>query len=311
MKESKKRAVTDQTFGAWLIKCDPKVWDFSQAMKDGLPSIDGWSVGSNYRSEMMDDGDPVVFWVSGSSTRSPKAGVWGVGTLKGPRRWEPASKDSTGTLWIDVEKGNAAGFFVPTGIQLITSERFREKISRDSLRQHKVLGQMEVIRQPQMANPSFLTKAEFTALERMISGWSAPRMKTSTNVSVGRDGAGFGSAETNTIVEERAMQAVIKHYKSQKYKVKDVSSENLGWDVSVSKIGNKVVCNVEVKGVSGKIPKVLLTRNEMRNAGENPNWKLAIVTEVLSQKPKISLWSAKLVMEQGEPFVWQVNLNKG
>ena len=53
--------ITASNFGAWLIKCDPKVWNLSRAMKDGLPGIGGWSVADNYRSESMEAGDDIVF----------------------------------------------------------------------------------------------------------------------------------------------------------------------------------------------------------------------------------------------------------
>ena len=59
--------ITASNFGAWLIKCDPTVWDLSSALKDGLPGIGGWSVADNYRSESMEAGDHIVFWVSGTT----------------------------------------------------------------------------------------------------------------------------------------------------------------------------------------------------------------------------------------------------
>jgi len=70
----------------------------------------------------------------------------------------------------------------------------------------------------------------------------------------------------NALVEKAAVDAVIKHYKSLKYKVRTVEKENLGWDLEVS-LGTKKQ-KIEVKGVSSNSIYFELTPNEYRRLAE-------------------------------------------
>ena len=65
-----------------------------------------------------------------------------------------------------------------------------------------------------------------------------------------------------------------------------------------------------MKGVSGDVPKIFLTRNESRKATENPLWELAIVVKALSKKPKILLYPPRNVWEAAKPFMWQADMTK-
>lgn len=69
--------------GAWVLKCNPQMWDIVAFMADGNRVIDGWSVQDNVRAKNMVSGEPVVLWVSGSSS-TIEAGAWGVGQVAGP-----------------------------------------------------------------------------------------------------------------------------------------------------------------------------------------------------------------------------------
>ena len=46
--------------GAWVLKCNPQMWDIVAFMADGNRVIDGWSVQDNVRAKNMVSGEPVV-----------------------------------------------------------------------------------------------------------------------------------------------------------------------------------------------------------------------------------------------------------
>lgn len=210
--------ITTSNFGAWLIKCDPNTWDLETAMQDGLPGIAGWSVADNYRSESIEVGDPIVFWVSGTSRKERLAGVWGIGEVTSERYWVDEEEDSSGGYWLDVEKGARPGYSIDTDIRLISEENYRRKVSRDSLKSLKAFDSMEVLIQPQGSNPSFLTKVEFKALEKLLNRRSSPPAKKESVVTLHKGGAGFGNPEQNAMVEARAMKVVSSHYKKRNSK---------------------------------------------------------------------------------------------
>jgi hypothetical protein len=301
--------ITASNFGAWLIKCNPKEWDLAGALDDGLPEIIQWSVADNYRSESIQAGDDIVFWVSGTSRKALLPGVWGVGKVTSERYWVDEEEQLTESYWLDEEKGAKPGYSIDTDIRLITDENYRQRVSRDSLKGLRAFESMEVLRQTQGSNPSFLTKAEFKALEKLLNRRSILTTKKEPVVTVRKGGAGFGSPEQNAMVEARAMSVVLKDLKKKKFRTLDVSSQNLGWDITATKSSSKEIRHIEVKGVSGNSPKILLTNNEMSKAVSNPNWELAIVTDALSAKPKLERFTAASVTSVGKPWVWQVDLS--
>jgi hypothetical protein len=72
-------AITEDNFGAWLIRCNPKEkWDLPGFIAEGGTRIGSWSVVRNYRSERMAEGDRIVLWVSGDS-RLLTRGIGGSG----------------------------------------------------------------------------------------------------------------------------------------------------------------------------------------------------------------------------------------
>ena len=104
------------------------------------------------------------------------------------------------------------------------------------------------------------------------------------------------------------MEVVTNYYRKRNFQVVDVSNRKLGWDLTVTKAKPVELLHIEVKGVSGQETNILLTSNEMRNASENPNWKLAVVTGALDSRPKLSFFTAKKVTNSGKPLLWQITL---
>ncbi|MEH1029259.1 hypothetical protein Q3V37_23335 [Micromonospora profundi] len=129
--------------GAWLIKGNADRVDLtSRFARD--PRVANWCVRPGYRALLMRAGQPVVFWASGSRARLPY-GVWGIGRVTGP-----AEPDPPGQTWS-----------VPLDLVILDEA---DRVPRQRLRADDRLAALEVFRQPQAANPSYLTVAQFAAL---------------------------------------------------------------------------------------------------------------------------------------------------
>ncbi|MEU7172338.1 hypothetical protein ABZ949_12735 [Micromonospora tulbaghiae] len=137
------RRVTLDDLGAWLIKGNADAVDLT-ARFAADPRVTGWCVRPGYRVRLMRPGQPVVFWASGSRGRAPY-GVWGVGLIAAAP--EPGAPGRPWTAPLDLT---------------ILDEPLR--VRRDLLRADPRLAGAEVFRQPQAANPSYLTVAQFEAL---------------------------------------------------------------------------------------------------------------------------------------------------
>jgi EVE domain len=165
------QAINDHNFGAWVIKCDPKVWDLEASLDAGENYIDDWSVKDNYRTRRMAPGDPIVFWVSGPANTRLAAGVWGVGYVTAPVNIEATTEAQVPDLqiaeesgyWLDLNAMHRARFFVKTDIRLMDTP-----ITRDLIRLVPELAEIEPIRQPQMSNPSWLNITEWVALQGLL-----------------------------------------------------------------------------------------------------------------------------------------------
>lgn len=140
------RRVVLADLGAWLIKGNADRTDLAERLAR-RPTVESWCVQPNYRMHLMREPQPVVFWVSGSRAR---AGVWGIGRLTGPARWDP----------------DTGHWRAPLDLVVWQPDR---RIGRERLRADGRLAGLEVFRQPQGSNPSYLTTAQFTALQDHLS----------------------------------------------------------------------------------------------------------------------------------------------
>jgi hypothetical protein len=141
------RQVIENDLGAWLIKGNADRADLA-ARFAVEPRIDRWCVQAGYRARSMRAGQPVVFWASGSRGRLPY-GVWGLGHLAGPA--EPDPQHGQWSVPLDL-------VILPAG----------DRLPREQLRADLRLAGLEVLRQPQAGNPSFLTQAQFSALRDLL-----------------------------------------------------------------------------------------------------------------------------------------------
>ncbi len=108
---------------------------------------------------------------------------------------------------------------------------------------------------------------------------------------VRRQGAGFGSAEQNRRVEQRAVEVVSERLKSEGWKVRSAESENVGYDLDCRK--GKQRKHVEVKGVSGAIPSFIISENEVATSKKDEDWWVYIVTRALSWTPECHIHNSE------------------
>ncbi len=99
------------------------------------------------------------------------------------------------------------------------------------------------------------------------------------------------------------MREAVAYYSEWQHR--DVSADKCGWDITFWTDGAEQ--HVEVKGVSGQQPKVLLTRNEVAAARRDPLWSLLVVTRVLVA-PEVHEFDRKAVLARAEPYVYAADL---
>ena len=147
------RRVRAENLGAWLLKGNADRVDLAGRFERD-PRVASWCVQPGYRTRLMLAGQRVVFWASGSRGRLAY-GVWGSGVVTGPA----------------VPHAGDGRWHVPLDLTIDPPERW---MSRVALRADPRLAGAEVFRQPQAANPSFLTVAEVAALDELRATASGP-----------------------------------------------------------------------------------------------------------------------------------------
>ena len=138
--------MTADDLGAWLIKGNADTADLHNRFARE-PHVERWCVQRSYRLDLMSAGQPVLFWGSGSRRRDAGYGIWGLGTLTGPARDDD-------------------GWWIPLDLTIAAPSRW---VRREVLRAHPDLDDLEVLRQPQAANPSFVTRRQFDAIRRLLA----------------------------------------------------------------------------------------------------------------------------------------------
>lgn len=291
--------VTDANLGAWLLRCNPDVWDLPRAIAEGYSSIVSWTVAHNYRSRMMAEGQPVLLWASGNGRRIPR-GIWGLGHVTGPAQdYVPEDLDPADAgYWLDKKAEAAADNRVLVDIPLLTSP------VTDADLKAAGITDLEVQVQHQGSNPSWISKDQLARLQPLLPAW--PQVsKPEEQLTVSSRGAGFGNPVQNRVVELAAMKAVRQVYEQDGWHVQDVSHSKCGWDLTCTR--DAEVVKAEVKGVSGDKPSVLLTANELEAAMNDKDWALAVVTRALSA-PKVIGYTRERAVQAAEPYVFRADL---
>lgn len=295
--------ITEDNLGAWLIKCDPdSKFDLPRLIEEqGTDVVTDWSVTNNYRSRMMKPGDKVILWVSGNGRRMTR-GIWGVGWVTGYVQDTVAETldPDEDSYWHSEEERLAVTNDIALDIPLF--EDGAELAAADLVAAG--ITDLEVQTQAQMSNPSWVTREQLAEIEALLEPWPE-YIDAGEEITVSDRGAGFGDPVHNLAVEEAAMAAVIGYYDG--WTPKDVSADKVGWDITFTKSRTHETVRVEVKGVSGDRPVVLLTPNEIRAAGEEEGWHLAVVTRALSN-PEVTEYTAEQALDAAEPYVFKAHM---
>ncbi len=108
-------------------------------------------------------------------------------------------------------------------------------------------------------------------------------------------GVGFGDPQKNQQVERAAINFVKDFFQREGWEVESVEGAKCGYDLQCKK-GHQEK-HVEVKGVSGTRVAFIITEQEMSQAKKNPQFHLCVVTEALSQKPRLYQWEGEHVID--------------
>lgn len=135
---------------------------------------------------------------------------------------------------------------------------------------------------------------------------SDPRERADT-IAIGPWGAGYGDADKNREVETAAEAAVTQRYEVAGWTISRVAHLKCGWDLTATR--GEEERHLEVKGVSSSMLSILLTRNELRTAEQDPSWSLAVVTTALSN-PTLREFEREAVIAAADATVFRVNLSR-
>ena len=155
------RAITSENLGAWLIKCHPMTWDFVAFAEASHEYIDDWSVTDNYRSQMMQAHDRILFWKSGDQPAYAR-GIWGAGHVTGEEH--DVVESDTG-YWLDDAARRKVTCSIPVCIPL-----FEEPVADADLSAAGI-DDLEVQKMPGGSNPSWVSAEQLDRIETLLGEW--------------------------------------------------------------------------------------------------------------------------------------------
>ena len=107
--------------------------------------------------------------------------------------------------------------------------------------------------------------------------------------------SGYGTPEHRKAVENSSITFVTEHFQNKGFNVVSLEDQNCGYDLLATE--NKTVFELEVKGTSGTQERFFLTRNEHHfMLSGHENWRLAIVTNALTEHPNLRILDANEVL---------------
>ncbi|HZG89364.1 MAG TPA: hypothetical protein VEZ42_04035 [Pseudonocardia sp.] len=131
--------------GAWLFTCNPGEF---RELREGTVAVTGWCAHPSYRVGLVVPGQPAVLWVSGSSGSAVTPGIWMAGRTTGE---------------VDRNRDRPR---IGLAMTLLP-----EALPREVLRADPRTARLEVLRAPQMSNPSVVSPGELAAIEELLGGW--------------------------------------------------------------------------------------------------------------------------------------------
>lgn len=135
------RAVSAATLGAWLVK--RRGDDCADLVDSRFETLTGCCVRAGYRADLVDDGQPVLLWISGRDPEHP-AGIYARGSTTGRCL---AGPEGSGKPLMPVR-------LAPLAIPVL----------REQVLAVPGLADLEVVRMPAGSNPSYLDVTQLDAL---------------------------------------------------------------------------------------------------------------------------------------------------
>ena len=159
--------VEHSDIGCWIVKGDPMRWDYfawldNDQSRPVKPHVhpNNWSLGDTYRNDLIQRGDRIALWITGS--RHP--GIYEFG-------WITSDHPEEGEGWdrsylVDTQDTGAH----PSLFIEFASVRLRDNyLPRAEMKADPVLSGAEQFRAPQITNPSYLDPLQAKALARLLS----------------------------------------------------------------------------------------------------------------------------------------------
>lgn len=134
--------LTGADVGAWLFTCRPD--EFAEVRRAGT-AVDGFCGHPTYRLELIAPGQPAVLWVSGSGSGRPAPGIWMTGRTTG-----------------EVDRSR------PRPRIGLALDPLTDPLPRELLRCDPRTARLEVLRAPQMSNPSVVSPVEWAAITELL-----------------------------------------------------------------------------------------------------------------------------------------------
>ena len=129
--------MTPESLGAWLIKASGGDLATKAHAAGGFADVVTRCVRPSYRTDLVEEGQRVLLWVSGSEPDLP-AGIHARGRTTGP---------------------------AADGVMPVTLKPLRSPVLRSDLVEDPDLAALEVIRMPAGSNPSYVTPVQLSALQ--------------------------------------------------------------------------------------------------------------------------------------------------
>lgn len=322
------RRMTRDALGAWLVRCNPDIWDIVQFMEDGNDWVDEWTVQDNYRSDLMRIGDPIVLWVAAGPRRRATPGVWGVGHVVGRARGEafipedpegveasandplvapglvvgtPADEEPPDIgYWLDALAASRAKYGVPVDIPLLLEPLAKAAIAADP-----GLSRIEVLRQPQMGNPSWLNKEQWALLLALLPEGSWEPMNSNDIERLRTlDSEAAPDPVTRDALDTLSMAAVMLDLRDNGWWFSEAApKDDQPWDLTAERDG--VVRHLRIVGTTLHEPHVSLLPWEHAAARDVAYWELAVVTRCLAQ-PTVQYFTGPTVLASAEPSLFRL-----
>ncbi|MCE9547676.1 MAG: DUF3883 domain-containing protein [Planctomycetia bacterium] len=122
------------------------------------------------------------------------------------------------------------------------------------------------------------------------NGWPvSARNVEASSTKTAKGGAGFGDPIENKLVESAAIREVVRAYEHDGWSVHSVERDKCGFDLECQK--DRVIENVEVKGIRASEPCFNITAGEVEQARKNTKFVLVAVTSALSATPILTKYS--------------------